>query len=749
MVGPRARWRRSALAPALAVAILLGATVARAEIYDVPILVESEEDILDLLTNGDITDGEAEVLMDLLDAKVDLNRAGRDELYELPGVTYPIADAILDARKERGEWFSSVSALEDVIGLPSSVLDQILPFLYVASRETPPLPIGGTIRVKVADSLTGSNSAPLSASSPTDTITDDHVENPGPAAYVRLRLRGWDGMVGFGYAGILHEAPGTLSGADAGGEQVLIADRPAYTYEYIPKAYLWLDTELWDSTRGLFIIGSYGAGFGERLVLDTTGRTRANGVYFDDRIQDSIDTRKGDFRAPKGLFGAAARLTEMHVSDDVWIDATALFSYWRYDQYQYEYSPNKTYFSVEDADAGSDGCSKGNRCFTYETFPNVYSELLTGGNVTTHIGGRASVGVTGYWAKTNFLVDGVDIAWTRSAPYPVRSSFWTVGANAAWGVDIVDLFAEYARMDNGGNAFLLRAALDLDPVDLEFSGRYYDENYDNPHGRGQAQPDEFNGRRARDEAGGAVRMDVKAMRWWRLRVQGDLWTHPTNGRVDMKLLHRQTFDPLRELRLATWVNYADKDITVGGRDEDYVANLESLSAPEEQDLIDELIAQGLDPDEINTAYIGDLTPAGRGMKVDWGVQITTKAIPLTTITAYYKMTWFDIKKYEDKFQTDYSTWLSVRVKPLSFLGFSTRVKVANEDLDSVEEDTDGDGVPDKESGDEYVQWYAAIDFSILRTLTGAVRYDLKWFFDASLPPSNPEHAIRGVIDVKF
>ena len=736
---------------AVLAAVLATGGLARAEIYDVPVLVDTEEDIIDLYNNGDLTEGERDVLIDLLDNKVDLNKADRDDLYELPGVTYSIADTIIEARASRDDWFPSVAALEDVVGLPADVVDQIRPFLYVASRTPPSPPIRGSIRIKVADALNGASSSSTATSSSdgtTDTTPIGDVKDPGPSAYMRLRLDGWDGMVGFGYVGILHERPGELSSIDNGGEPALIAESPHYAYDYIPKAYLFLDTELWGDARGAFIIGSYTAGFGERLVFDTTNKRKPDGWYKDDLVQDATDTRRGDFSPRKGLFGASAQLTEMHFTPDVWTDVTAMFSYWRYDQYQYDYSPNRTYYTAEDAVAGEKDCSKEGRCFTYETFPNVFSEILGGGNITTHFGGRSHLGVTGYWAKTAFLIDGVDIAWTRSATYPIRDAFWTAGADAAWGTGIVDLFAEYARTDNGGNAAVLRAELDLDPVDLELSARYYDELYDNPHGRGQAASDEFNGRRARDEAGGMVRMVAKVMPWWRLQLATDIWNHPTNGRTDMKLNHKDTFDPIRELRLSTWVTYTDKDLTVGGRNEDYAANLESLVKADEE-RIDQLIAEGLDPDEANASVIADLDPTGKGMKLDWGVQLTAKAIPLTTITAYYKMTWWDVSKYEDQFQTDYSTWLAISVKPLPYLGFQTRVKVANEDLDSVEEDTDGDGVPDKESGDEYVQWYARVDFAILKWVKGYVRYDLKWFFDASPPDANPEHAIRGVVDVKF
>lgn len=712
------------VAPLVALGVALSSGPVGAEVYDVPILVETEEDILDLFSNGDLTEGERDLLLDLIEKKVDLNRAGRDDLFELPGITYPMADAIIEAREARGGWFASVSNLEDVVGLPSDVLAQIRVFLYVVSRTPPPPPIGGSVRVKVAEAI---------------------GDEGGPVAYLRLRLDGWDDLVGFGYVGIVHEAPGQPRFVDTGAEQYMIADASAYTYEYAPKVYLWLDTELWDKARGAFIIGSYNAGFGERLVLDTTTRRRPYGWYSDDLVSDSIDTRKVDFNPRKGLFGAAAQLTEMHLTDDVWMDVTALFSWWRYHQYMYDYQPNRTYFSDEDADGGEKSCYGEGRCFAYETFPNVYDELLVGGNWTTRFGGRAHFGVTGYWAKTHFQFGDGEVHWAPSASLPYRDSFWTIGADAAWGTGIVDLFFEYARTDNGGNGAVLRSMLDLEPVDLEIALRYYDDTYDNPHGRGEAAPDELLGRRARDEVGGRVRMVAKAFRWWKAQAVLNVWNHPTIDRTDLEASTRQDFEPIRELRLSTWVKYNDKDLTEGGREQDY-----GLSTDIDLDsAFETFLDEGLTPDEAAVAAANEASTYGQGMKVDWGLQTTLRAIPLTTITAYYKMSWKDIKKYEDKFQTDYSTWLRIGVRPVPFLGFSTRVKLANEDIESVEEDTDGDGVPDQESGDEWVEWYARVDFNILKYVKGYVRYDLRWFFDASPPERNPEHVIRGVVDVKF
>ena len=715
------RFERSILVVAAALMVLGAPRATRAEVYDVPILVDNEEDIIDLFESGAISEGERDLLIDLLQDKIDLNEADRDTLFELPGVTYGIADAILAARKDRN-WFKSVADLEDVVGLPSDVLEQIRPFLYVVSRTPPPPPIGGSVRVKVADSF---------------------GDDAGPVAYTRLRLDGWDGMVGAGYVGILHEEPGRLSAVRPGGtaDPYFIADAPEYTFEYLAKAYLYLDTDLWDNVHGSFIAGSYTAGFGERLVFDTTTRRRPNGWYSDDVVYESIDSKKADFQPRKGQFGAAFELRGISLADSVWIDFTGMFSWWRFDNYQYDYTPNRTYLSEAAAAGGEDGCYKEGRCFAYETFPDVFSEILAGGNSTVHFGTRSHVGVTGYWAKTQFEVGDDFVTWTPSAGFPARSSFWAVGGDAAWGTGIVDLFAEYARTDSGGNGAVLRSVLDLDPVDLEISGRFYDKSFDNPHARGEAAPDEYLGRRARDEAGGRVRVVAKLFPWWRLQSIANMWVHPTIDRIDMELLMRHDFQPLRELRLSSWAKYNDKDIAAGGRDEDYAASTDYEFDP------DSAFAT-VDPDKAAEEALANATSFARGMKVDWGAQATTRFIPLTTVTAYFKMSWADITRkdrtlgvdfYGDRFERSYNTWLRVAVSPLPWLGFATRIKLLDEDIDEI-------GGP---RGNELWEWYARVDFKILKWVKGYVRYDLRKYIDDTPPDPNPEHVIRGVVDVKF
>jgi competence protein ComEA len=64
---------------------------------------------------------------------VDLNTATLDELVALPGVGEKRAQAILDARKERGG-FKSVDDLLDVRGIGSANLEKLRPHLRLGGK---------------------------------------------------------------------------------------------------------------------------------------------------------------------------------------------------------------------------------------------------------------------------------------------------------------------------------------------------------------------------------------------------------------------------------------------------------------------------------------------------------------------------------------------------------------------------------------------------------------------------------------
>jgi len=114
----------------------------RAETYEVSIEIEDEQDIRELGDQGLISATTLETLLELFEEGVDLNTANRDELYELPELTYAEVDGILEYRK-----LSDIKDPADLV--PAGVLSEekllrIAPFLILSQGSR--RPVTGRVR---------------------------------------------------------------------------------------------------------------------------------------------------------------------------------------------------------------------------------------------------------------------------------------------------------------------------------------------------------------------------------------------------------------------------------------------------------------------------------------------------------------------------------------------------------------------------------------------------------------------------
>ncbi len=87
-------------------AALLVASLSSRSVHAFPyesfVDIDTEEDIYDLFTQGEISEDTRDTLVQLLQKGVDLNTADRGELYTLPNLTYRDVDKILTYREEVG-----------------------------------------------------------------------------------------------------------------------------------------------------------------------------------------------------------------------------------------------------------------------------------------------------------------------------------------------------------------------------------------------------------------------------------------------------------------------------------------------------------------------------------------------------------------------------------------------------------------------------------------------------------------------
>src|SRR4051812_16107402 len=117
---------------------------AFAAIYESPITAEDEDDLRAAAEREEISDSTLETLVELMQDGVDLNDAGRDELYELPGLTYADVDAIITYRKNQS--IEDPAALVEAGAITAEQLLQIAPFIIIGAPPTK-IPFGGKYHV--------------------------------------------------------------------------------------------------------------------------------------------------------------------------------------------------------------------------------------------------------------------------------------------------------------------------------------------------------------------------------------------------------------------------------------------------------------------------------------------------------------------------------------------------------------------------------------------------------------------------
>lgn len=718
---------------------------ARAEQYAVPIIVDSEDDIFDLFDNGDISESEMDLLMELYQKKIDLNRASRDEIYELPGLTYPMVDAILEYRREKGS-IDSVEQLEKEGAIPYLVMKQMESFvIFGRAKIQLDAPVHGSVRLKTLYQPASAGGVSFDGSSFDASGGGFDVGNVrrAPSVALRNRISAVGGRLDASWTVVGRDLPGRLNLAGSENEPYFIADAPRFRFEPIRKAYAMYTADIGDQGRGQVVVGTYNAGFGERLTFDSTNRRRPYGLYGDDLLFDNvggIGRFNSDFRVHRGLQGVAGSVQRIPVAGNVSLDTTGFLSMRAVDEYMYRYRPNRTYFNEDAAALGEARCSTEGRCHSFETFRDVYVHQVGGGNMRLNVGDRAYIGSTAYAAR-NYFIEGDEVVnFAPASRQPVRRSFGAAGIEGGYGVGLFDVFGEVTVTDRGAPAALIRTLYDIKPVALEITGRYYDKSFDNPFSRGEAAPSQFLGMRARDEAGLKVRAVGRPLRMWRFVGHVDSWIHPSQDRHDLDFFFRSELDITREVRWAAWVQYFDKDIWVGGRDQDYirspVVNYDNIYDEDDPDLAME---------ELRAAR----TDLARGLRKELGNQFTWKPSKRFQLAGYGRMRWRDVSVYDMNFERNVSTWVRASVKPKPWLDLSTRFRFWDDDIDTIPIDRTGDGILDHRRGNAFAEVYGRVAVSFPKRLRGSFRYDIRTFTDVKVRENTSEHLLRLSLEAFF
>lgn len=710
-------WRLTVLGLA-AVLLLSSVRPAAAEIYDVPILVETEDDLRDLLENGDIDEDTFERLLRMLERPVDLNRARRERLFDLPGLTYPMVDAIVRHREEVGV-FRAVADLAEA-GIPADVIDQLRPFAKVAKRLRRPPIVTGNVRLRGIEAF---------------------EDGQTPAFYLRARATFID-RIHVGVSGLVQDRIGPFHHHSGSGLTWLSAEPRSPRFQ-LPKFYVWADEDRWAA-----ILGSYQIGFAERLTFDETTRSQPDGFYPDDLLSEYEES--GRFSVRERLYGAAGTIRDVPVGVGT-MEFTAFVSWWPYDisqddvDSQLRETDDSAFYGSGDpnplvCEIGADPefcATDGEGRITRDTLRAAYTETLFGGRVAYRPTPDWRVGTTAYYSLLDFGWSTDDLHFARSARFPDRDDAGAVGVDLAGHIDFFSIFGEYAHSFAGGDAVLLRTVLGWQRLDVELLGRYYAERFDNPHARGTAAPDELDGQRDRDEAGGRMRLNVRPFDILRARVEVDFWHRMSLDVTNMALRSRFDVDPLDWLTIAAGVDYTDKDLTEGGRDEEY-------------------------DDDVSQEESETVREVGAGVRVAAWAAIIADVIPELRIIAFYKSVWRDAEVserayvypedirlrlnsyYDGNFARDHYVYLLVAGEIIDGLVLSGRVKYLDEEADFTYR------------GESYLEGWVQLRWRIVDAVYAQLRYRVRGFLDDRDtiradwgPEVNPEHLLKGTVEVRY
>jgi hypothetical protein len=305
--------------------ILALATPAGAVEYETFIDVDNSDELYELMVSGEISEDTFNSLLEVWERGVDLNSASREDLYALPNLTYADCDAIIAFRGAAG-------GIKDPTELVSSGTLSQEKLLAISSFLVIPR-IGKHYPASLA------LHAPMVWSP---------VDDTAPAGAVRMRGSAF-GRLSFGAAPMLTR--------QRLGDVVYDPNRDALSAE-APSAQLHLPKWFigWDTPDYGIIVGTYRAGFGQRLTFDTTDRQTPNGFYVDDAVMRSTSLTRAcsetageltdspcettryvtpDFRWREGMRGVAAGARHLTAGEG-WLQVYGFFSAETRGIYQYE-----------------------------------------------------------------------------------------------------------------------------------------------------------------------------------------------------------------------------------------------------------------------------------------------------------------------------------------------------------------------------------------------------------------------------
>lgn len=757
----RGRWWLACLA-------MLGWLLARpahAIEYEIFVDVEDEDELYEMYASGQLSEGTYVTLLELMRTGTNLDEAGRETLYALPNLTYTDVDRILAYRSEAGR-VRDPAALVPAGVLSARTLASIAPFLTIGDRAKAKAPANGFVQYQTVWTARDPRVPPMSLQARITTLRHLTLGFAGLLTRNRLGPVSWDPN-----------------------RQGLIADglKPRAR---LPKAFIQ-----WDTPEYGVIVGSYRAGFGQRLTFDNSNRYTPNGFYLDDTLvrrvkltslcnesagelddspcDDNIfGTPDHSFRV--GLLGVAAGAKHIKVKQG-WLQVYGFFSYQPRDIYQYQiYDKNicddPNLDSTENPECGSPSVYKRptpllaeTSAYSYQTLPNMFDLVLGGGNFAWFYDRRTHVGATGYGATPRWLVDGADLDFRPYSPFPYGGAFGAVGADASWGYRWADLGVEVSRSFDheggdlgGGMAGILRHTATWDVHEIEGSVRYYDDNYNNPFARPISASDQSGGLRARDEIGGRVRYNAFLADRASLRTFFDVWSGTGGQQVQLHTYVRTDVDVNKWFRPGLWFEVRDRNfrsaeavlgamtdsdpLISGAQITESYCDLGDTSS--EFDSNDSIVTDttdfvDVDPDTIDDDGLTLCT----GERYSVTPRLRFAPHKRVWLLLQYRHDFVEDGNYPDSIRHDANAYFQVTARPIDPLRLRMRWRYYSDDI------------ADAARLEESVWGYLDVAYRVARWMTPRIRYDIIFRLDnrpstlARQP--NPEHWVMFELESRF
>jgi hypothetical protein len=629
----------SGLPPVVLVLVLLLSRPSLAIPYPIDLRIDDESELDQAWLDGDLSEDQRDRLRLLLGRPIDLNTASRDVLYDLPGMTYAIADLIIAARSTIG-LFSGVEDLAAVPGLPRDVYDQALPFIQAS------------VQAKTRD---------WSAETTVGAAWKTEVQHPD-GEMPELAFQGRVIFLRQGSAGFLVAVKpriGQVNGAPRG--ESLSATPMAMRLN--PGA-IWL---AWDAPGWSVIAGSYRIGFGCSLTISNSLVNRPHGWSV--AGDASWDLNSGTVSPGKSFNGLVLRAKQINLPLG-WLDISAFISAWPKDMSTNDFVYNRCPTGESKCSAPAPflvdsrlppdpqtGVHRSLYC-DFPTLPNAMWEVIGGANIGWWYDDRNAVGATGYVSWLHLRPRATDLRLTAASPYPEdHTLFGAAGLDFRVGRGIFDLAGEATITGQSSPAAVLTARIaPVQNLEILPSFRYYSPGYDNPYARSDADADEFLGNRTRDELGGRLQLSWQPHQVVRLGAHVDVWHHrypnttcdptvsdpddllacPTGDEVlpirpttNLETLVRIQLYPTRKEHLAVSATYNDRDILRSGRRLSYASYQ-------------------------NTQ--GDFSG---GEKISWAISGSTTRIRRMSISFMVRQVFEDVHALTGKFDQSWYAWLRV------------------------------------------------------------------------------------------